>query len=682
MPDINANVATPQTPEPPKDPIAIRAEIDAKFNTVERAWKKQQMRMYKNIAFLIGKQYVFTDVANAKLIDVLTLTRNKKKVRMVINKIQPTIRILLSKLLRVQPILTAEANTEETEDIQSAKVSDLAFNWAWQHLLVEKQKIEWLTWMLTCGVAYMQPYFNPSAGKSWEDNVMTPNPTPLPVMGPNPQDPTQQIQSQMNGQPQFFEPMSDPNNPDQVIPLVKKFHLGDINNMVLSPFEVYPDNISSDDLRDCRFVFKVKTVSPDYVMDLYGVEVKGSTKKATGIEAQLMSLYGGESQDIENAVTLKEYYEKPTNKYPNGRMYVYTDDKLIDIGTDELPEEYRDEQDWCPIVKFDASAFPPGRLIKMGLIELLEPLQKQINVEHSSLVKTLAQGPKYFVPEGADIDEDKLTKEDNERIDYNASAGTPTAVSPPARGADIWRHLNDLYNQWMELSGQHEVSHSNIPKGVKSGNAIAYLQEQDDNQMAPTLSLMGISISRWGKKCLRIMQKHFNEERIIKLIGRDNKTMAIKFLGANINLDCDLKVEMTSAMPRSEAARKQELLGMAQAGWLRPDQYMKMAHIKDTEHVWKPIELQEQRAKWENDEMQQGIVHYPQDFDNNQIHLEIHNEVRLLPEFSKMDPKIVAIITEHCKIHQQIIIQQQQQQMAMQMAAKPQPPQPPQKGQA
>jgi hypothetical protein len=665
-----------QMPAPPVSQDELAKEMEAKFDKAEKACRNAHQRMYKNLAFLVGKQYVQQDRMNHNLI----MPMPSKKVRVVFNRIFPIIRVQLAKLSKMKPILTASANTNEPQDIASAKIAGKLFNWAWQHQLMDKDLMTLLSWLLPCGCAYAQPYWNPRKGTEFEEFDYTNEPTPLPAMSDiqplDPNSPPPQ-RTDMAGTPLFHVPdeMGQPSK--------KKYWTGEIENRIYSPFEVFPDHISDGDLRECRYVFTQSTKSVEWVYDMYGVDVKGEQVKQSGLEAQLLGLFGNVSQDIEDAVTVKEYWERPSKKYPKGRWMVKCNDQVIEMKDPttgqvnyDIPEEYQDPNDWCPLIKFDATPLPPGKFYKTSVIELLEPIQKQFNVEHSMLIKHLAQGSKILIPTGSDITEEQWTETDGERINFTPVGGMqPTVTTPPGRGSDIWRHLDKVEKEFDNESGVHEVSRAMTPSGVTSGIAIDYLQEQDDTQLGPTVHLFGISLARWGKKELRLMQVKYDEERTIKIVGTNNDSEVLKFKGADINLDCDLKVEMTSSLPRSKTARDQFIMQMADKQWITPKQAMKMLEVPETEDVWRQELLDEAQARWENDDMSKGVVHIPVSWQNHQMHLQTHNEIRKKPEYYTIDKRVQDIFENHCKVHSEIIKMAVQEAMQTQAAMTQKPAQ-------
>ena len=652
-----------------EDPSAGLNKIDDRWQAVEKYWRPQHGRIYKNMAFLVGKQYIHWDAHASKLYDVTAIDKDPKKIRVVFNKIFPIMRVLISEMMGIRPVLRAEANTKEPEDVAGAKVSDKAFKWLWQHLIMEGDISDLAVWMWAAGVAYMQPYWNPNIGQAFEEKERTTEKTPFPDW----EDEEKKIQRKdASGNDLFFVPVEDGSKPK-----INTYQMGDIENAVYTPFEIYPDPRAIRDLRECGYVFKNLVRSPEWVYENYGVEAVGEKVDTSGLEQQLRTLLGGEQETVDEVVHVREYYERPCNKYPNGIFVTLINDKIVKKDDYSLPKEYRDPYDWCPIVKFDGGLFPPGRLIKMSIIEALEPVQKQYNVEHSTLIKHLKIPAKYFIPIGTKIDEDKLTTEENEKIWYNPMGGVaPHAVPPPFRGNDIWKHLDLLQQEFMDISGVHEVSQAQTPTGVKSGKAIGYLQEQDIKQRQPILNLFGTSLSRWGKKGLRILQVHYQETRTVTMIGKENREEVFEFKGVNLNLNCDLKVNMESAVSHSKAARAEMAMELGDRQWITPQQAMKMMGVEESEEVWQHLTYDEQQARFENDDMLKGIGHTAASWHNHTLHLMIHNEIRkkaeFLPNFEGqggMSQATRDLLNAHCTMHEEFMRMMQQAQAQRQAGA-------------
>jgi hypothetical protein len=260
-----------------------------------------------------------------------------------------------------------------------------------------------------------------------------------------------------------------------------------------------------------------------------------------------------------------------------------------------------------------------------------------------------------------------------------------------------------LRDQILDISGQSEVARGRVPSGVRSGVAVAYLQEEDDTKIAPTIENFEDAISLQGSLTLERFSQFYTFERIIRFYRRDGIFDVRKFKGADLKNNTDVVCQAGSAMPRMKAARQQYVLELVSLGILKdPKKIQEMLEIGEGEpdDVDKAIS----QANRENNIMLHGVwasqtKHAGESSDeamdkfnkisaaipvkswhNHQVHIERHTSVMMDEEFDRLmisNPEIVRLFDEHLAMHQQELQKQQAAQAQMLMAAKGAPDGPP-----
>lgn len=276
-------------------------------------------------------------------------------------------------------------------------------------------------------------------------------------------------------------------------------------------------------------------------------------------------------------------------------------------------------------------------------------------------------------------------------------------IQMPAQVESI---LANLREQILDISGQSEVARGRVPTGVRSGVAVAYLQEEDDTKIAPTIENMEEEIALMGSLTLERFSQFYIISRILRFYRRDGMFDVLKFKGADLKNNTDVICQAGSAMPRSKAARQQYVLELVSLGFEKDPHYVKevlelgsgepddvdkaisqanrenntMMHGSDLEHLRHPTPgtSEEEAAKqWVATAVPVKSWH------NHQVHIQRHTSVMMDEEFDKLamsHPEIVRIFDEHIAMHQQAIAAAQQQQMQMLLAAKGAPDGPPGNG--
>jgi hypothetical protein len=257
--------------------------------------------------------------------------------------------------------------------------------------------------------------------------------------------------------------------------------------------------------------------------------------------------------------------------------------------------------------------------------------------------------------------------------------------------------LAGLREQILEISGQSEVTRGQVPAGARSGVAVAYMQEEDDTKIAPTIANLEDAIGYMGSLCLERYSQFYSFERIIRFYRRDGVFDVRKFKGADLKNNTDVICQGASMMPKSKAARQQFELELISLGIDRDPR-----KIEETLELGRgePDDTDKAigQANRENNMMMFGTwtgQSHPGEvgsfkkvataipvkkWHNHQIHVQRHTSIMMDEEFDDLvvtNPEIVRLFDEHIAMHQQEIAAQQQQQMQMLAAAKGAPDGPP-----
>jgi len=273
----------------------------------------------------------------------------------------------------------------------------------------------------------------------------------------------------------------------------------------------------------------------------------------------------------------------------------------------------------------------------------------------------------------------------------------PTPVQGLQMPNQVESLLAGLREQILEISGQSEVARGRVPAGARSGVAVAYMQEEDDTKIAPTVENMEEAIALMGSLTLERFSQFYSFERIIRFYRRDGVFDVRKFKGADLKNNTDVIPQAGSAMPRSKAARQQYALELISLGILKdPHKIEQMLELGygEPDDTDKAVA----QANRENNVMLHGVfagqVHpdHADSFDkisaampvktwhNHQVHIARHTSIMMDEEFDQLaigSPEIVRLFDEHIVMHQQEMEKQQQAQMQMMLAAKGGPDGPP-----
>ena len=264
---------------------------DFKRRQLERKQFEAQWQLNQN--FLMGNQYCSINV-NDEVEDY-----DKQyfwQEREVYNHIAPIIEARLSKLARVRPTMTVVPASAEDNDIKLAKLSKNIINSIYHKLNVSDVILQATKWSEVCGTSFYKIMWSNRAGRN--------------------------LTKKYDG---------------------KDIYEGDVEVIAVSPFEIYPESNCCEDIDSCNSLIHAKAYNVGDVKNIWGVDVEGQDVNVFTLDnTQVLGGLGYNANVAKVSNSIKsnqaiviERYEAPTTKYPNGRLVIVCQDKLLYVG--ELP---------------------------------------------------------------------------------------------------------------------------------------------------------------------------------------------------------------------------------------------------------------------------------------------------------------------------------------------------------
>lgn len=620
-----------------------REPLKTVLERFERNFEHPEKRQwYLNLAFLVGNQYVKWDSIRGTLFEPKAPSW---RVRLVLNHILPRVRTEFAKLTINRHVWEVLPATGEERDVNTAKVATKWLDAKWRELEMDDVREEVVLNDLVFGNGFI---------KTWWDPDQYADTNTEPQIDPETGEPV----TDENGN-SIMTPRMSERDPDKFMPL------GDIAAASISPLEIIPDPHATC-VADAQWIIHAKDWPVDAVEDKWGVRI-AEAQQGEGIlsrvKSMVMSAIGKTSlgqQEDDDMVTVKEMWERPSGKYPEGRLVIVAGDTLVYDGPNPMPDGD------LPFVHI--RHYPvPGKFWAMSVIQQLIPVQKEFNKTRSQIVehKNRTMNPPLLIPSVCQIDERKITNEPGQRIVYNWTGGAkPEYVNVPALPGYISNVLEHLLNDFEQISGQHEVSHGQTPPGVKSGVAIRYLQEQDDTKLGPTARNIEKGWKRLAKLWLKLARANYHdmENRMVKVVGKNREVEVLDFVASQLPMEPDVIVISGSSMPESKAARQEFLKELFQMGaFVDPktgqndtQKFLKMLELGGSEEVFDDISTDINAAEMENRLMEQGQWQDVHEWDNTELHIYQHNKFRKSSDFTALPPEVRELFGRHIKIHEAV----------------------------
>ena len=651
----------------------IIADMQARYDERKSQRARLDLQNRLNINFYNGEQYTYIDAVKNDIEEVLPLSSWEE--RNVFNEIAPCVETRFAFLSKRKNNLKNRPASASSEDRTAAKIGNkvLASTRARLNMGELQQEANLISGIM--GTAIWKTVWDPSAGRvvGVEQREVTPDEV---------QDLTTfEYENELLG----YEKNT----------AYRKIYEGDVVTTVHSPFEIYPENLSLP-LRKQQRVMHVMLMSPDEVFANWGVIVKGSDHETYKIVQSEDKFYGSAvtgrvsgtmfaHSTVHNSVEVMEEWELPSARYPDGRLIICCSDALLYYG--KLPDAMGEDGSY--ILPFDVQhSIKTDGFFGNSVIERMIPLQIKYNS-----VKNRTQDYINRVTIGVlTVEENSLVDEDfylengiapGEIVKYKRGAKEPRFLSIDSLPDDIAREEQAMLAAFNRLSGVSDLGkQSTVPSQVTSGVAIAGLAEQDDTRIGLEAENIKHCLISVGKKWLVLYHNNVAFARQVADIGRNNEFEIEQFIGSDLR-SFDVFVESEPESSDTLSQRRQKVIELLNGGLFNDPEtgniskegrakIFEMLELGDWENFVEADDRQKQRAQRENNAMVTGEPSRLLDFDDDIVHISVHNNFRLSAEYEdaiKRDPSIDELFSKHVDEHLQSL--QMKQQAEQQMATEP-----------
>lgn len=451
------------------------------YNLRREARKSLEMQWQLNINFMMGNQYSYIASNGSVREDEKQYFWQEKE---VFNQIAPIVETRISKISSSMPNVTVVPASMEESDFESAKLSKQILSSVSNRLnLVDIQKTA-TTWSELCGTAFYKVIWNTNSGKM----VAT----------------------------------DDAGN---------KIKEGDVQIEVVSPFEIFPDNLSCERLEDMNSIIHARAVDIDQVRSEWGIDVEAEDVHAFTLDSTTNNLGGlGYNAHINKVANIElshhcvliERYIRPGKNLPNGRLTVVAGGKLLFDG--DLPY-LNDELDGrtFPFVK-QISNYMPGSFFGVSVVDRLIPLQRAYNAvrnrKHEYFNRTVMN---VLAVEDGSVDTDALELEGlspGKVLVYRQGSKMPEIMQNPKSAIDFDAEEERLLDEFKTISGVSDMMSKSVAQYTNmSGVALELLAEQDNTRLATAIDSTKLAVKTVAKYILRLYKQYAVLPRLLKISG-------------------------------------------------------------------------------------------------------------------------------------------------------------------
>lgn len=568
---------------------------------------------FQDVAFYLGQQWTMWSRGEG----ILRHTNAPShRIRLTINRIQPTVKTLLGKILRGVPRLICSP-TDTTDQAKSlARVSERLLRALWDECHMFNVQEDAFLWALITGTGFIKVGWDPTLGQYITDD---------------------------DGRPMYT---------------------GDVDPAALSPFQVCVPRWVRDPSRPCELIEtslepfeQVRMRFPD-VKDLRPDTFVGPNATYEQRLASLTTPHGAMTQMPDplndRSTYVMRLWQDPQvlapwdrEKYPTGRLIVCTGSKLLFVGKNPFADGKH------PLTRFRGGVFP-NRFWGTSVVDNLIPIQRMYNKARSQLAeaRNLVSAPQIVAPQGHGCL--KQTNEPGSWLEH-VQGLAPTYMQPPTFNQWLAKDIEELMTEFDHVSQVREISQGGLPAANLTGVGINLLQEADNTPWGPIASEMALGLADVGQKMLSRAFQGYIEPRTLTSLDELDDDDVLEFFSSGELAPIKVRCDVTSVMPESRAARLSRVEALINLRVLDPlrdrAQILRMMEFGSIESLWMDTEPDVRRAQRENRRLAKGQPQPIATFDNHEIHVQEHNVFRKSTEYETLDPMARLVIDMHVEEH-------------------------------
>ncbi len=536
----------------------------------------------------------------------------------VFNHIAPVMETRLAKLSRVTPKVSVRPSSDDDKDVEKASLAEMLIGEAFKRADVDTVVKRVTEWSELCGTAFYKVIWNNNGGEEI---------------------------GAVDG---------------------KRLYEGDVKIIPVSPFEIFPDNLYTEEVTDCSSIIHARALPVREIKERYGVDVLGQDVDVFGMTSA-GNFSNSKTQAVHvmhDAVTVIEKYEKPSVEFPDGRLIVVAGGKLLYYG--DLPYvKDGDLKGVFPFVK-QTSVAVPGQFFGKSVVERLIPVQRAFNAVKNrkhEFLNRLSTGI-MTVEDGA-IDTDDLATDGlspGKVIVYRQGAKAPEIMAETNLPPSFDQEEEKLMSEFVIVSGVSDVSSSSENARLSSGSALEILIGQDNERLTVNAERIRNSYLELARHTLKLYARFMTGVKLIKCKDVFDKTKVYYADKSTAEVD-DVYLESENELFYTHAQKREMLFKLYESGLLAgedgvlraqtKEKVLSLLGYKDLDYRKGLSRLHEEKAQAENEEIrsrgkQVDVI------DDDVIHIDEHTRY-VLSEYAELTEQEKQRLFAHISEHKQKI---------------------------
>jgi len=308
-----------------------------------------------------------------------------------------------------------------------------------------------------------------------------------------------------------------------------------------------------------------------------------------------------EEEFMENSIAVWEFFHRSTECLESGYYVKFAGDQILEES--DLPYEHGK----LPFVRLtDVDA--PGYINGVPKFSNGLAVQNRYDDIGTILLKNalLTGQTKYAVPKGA-VNKDDLG---NENTIVEWVGGPPVPMTVQSSSPDLYRFRPEILQELQTIMGGMGVNIANLPTGIRSGTAISLIDERENDRANSDITKTADFVIEAAQMSLQVANQYYlpTDQRMIKIVGEDNKYLLRYFDTADLSKPVDIQFENSSGFPESSAARRDRVLEALQYGKevFSQERWMELLDLNSDEKMVKYATVAINNADSENEDLLAG----------------------------------------------------------------------------
>lgn len=621
-----------------------------------------------NINYINGKQYIKLDKFNNLVEDIQIEGSPEYKVKESFNRLRSLRNTIVTKIKDKIPVPQVIPFTQGNEDLDIAKATNAMLEDLFNRQKVEKKLKKAAINTVDIGPAFIHVKWDPNAGTVLMSDL-----------------------DALLGDSSALIPYEEKERLRKKLDSSGKLRSGDVVIENVDMFEMIVANPYEQEIQEQEWIMRIKAYDAEYAKEVFGIDFKTTESVGRITQSQdrgydnrtlvdNLGIYN--SEEIKDQVVIKEYFEKPCAKYPNGRYILFGGDEIIKQG--EMPYingEYETRE--YPFIKVGLDT--PNLFYSHAFIEDMKAIQKRYNQirnrKYEYIVKSVHG--QLAVEEGSLADDVQLTNKPGTPIFYKRGFAPPQSLKSANSGAlDVDSELRSLESEFTNVSGISSLSTAGTPNSsaVRGAGMVQMLLESDDSKFTLIIDTLVDAVIDISKQAIRLYKQFMMEGEVRFTRFTKDLSTAIHW-NSNLLVE-DITIKNRAKLSMTDARRKEQVQMLLQSGLLSketgisPDMRIKLIEEMDLGISLNEMPIEGysdiKKARRENYLIvNDGAEISASNFDDHQIHYDIHTNYIKSDEYRRIiiaNPMIDKLMTDHIKQHSDVLDARNKQAMAEAMA--------------